>query len=233
LTRATREIAGELRFRLRCGSARGSTVVAMAILAFLAIALIGYLWLPSRQAPAPPAPSSPPIPDYASQPGVGKRLPRLDLEPLTGEGQPVTLEKLAGHVVVVNFWGAWCPPCRLEFPELAKLYAELGANPRFRLLAVSCGQGGPEDPKELWQDTRAFLAGSGYEMPTYSDPNETTRRAFDRVAGLQAFPTTFVMDGDGLIRGVWTGYRRGVGREIKDLVERLLQGGGTAGPKTI
>ena len=197
-------------------------MAAIAILAFLALALIDYLWLPSRQVPAPP------IPDYASQPGVGKRLPGLELEPLTGDGQPVTLEKLAGHVVVVNFWGTWCPPCRQEFPELAKLYAELGKNPGFRLLPVSCGAGRKDDPQELWKDTKEFLSGSGCEMPTYSDPNETTRRAFDRVAGLQGFPTTFVMDRDGLIRGVWPGYGNGVVSEIKSLVERLLQAGPTS-----
>jgi thiol-disulfide isomerase/thioredoxin len=204
-------------------------VAAIAILALLAFSIIAYLSPSSEKEPSPP---SPPISDYASQPGVGKRLPELELEPLTGDGQPVTLGKLAGHVVVVNFWGTWCPPCRMELPELAKLYAELGANPGFRLLAISCGPGGKEDPKELWQDTERFLAGAGLEIPTYSDPNETTRRAFDQVAGLQGFPTTFVMDRDGQIRGVWTGYGREVIREIKGLVEQLLQGG-TAGPASI
>ena len=204
------------------------TIAAIAILGLLAFAGVTYLFTP-----APPEPS-PPVSEYESQAGVGKRLPALELEPLTGDGEPVNLEKLAGRVVVVNFWGAWCGPCRREFPELADLYDKLRENPKFRLLAVSCAPpGAKEEPRELWAQTREFLSTAHRDMPTYSDPNETTRTAFDRVAGLYAFPTTFVMDGDGLIRGVWTGYGSQFVREIKDLVERLLQGGEPAKPPSI
>lgn len=189
----------------------------MAVLVLLAFAAISY-WTEARKQPPPPRP-----PDYTSDNGVGKRLPALELEPLTGDGKPVTLEKLAGRVAVINFWGTWCPPCRDEFPEIARLYDALRDNPGACVLAVSCGPGGEEDPKALRRETTEFVAQSGYEMPTYSDPNETTRAAFDQVAGLRVFPTTCVIDREGLIRGVWRGYSPGVTREIKGLVEELLQ----------
>jgi cytochrome c biogenesis protein CcmG, thiol:disulfide interchange protein DsbE len=214
---------GRLRRGLRSGSSRWTALAAVAILALVAIATISYL-----SSPPPQKPPEPQIPDYLSQPGVGKRLPDLELEPLTGDGKSAKLDGLAGQVVAVNLWGTWCPPCRQEFPEIAELYEKLRNTPHFRLLAVSCGPGGKEDPKTLWNETKEFVADSGYEMPTYSDPNLTTRSAFDRVAGLRAFPTTFVIDGEGRIRGVWVGYRPGIAHEIQELVEPLLQAAPTA-----
>ena len=50
----------------------------------------------------------------------GARAPEIDLPTITG-GR-VQLSKLRGHPVVVSFWGTWCPPCRMEFPELVKLH---------------------------------------------------------------------------------------------------------------
>ena len=35
--------------------------------------------------------------------------------------------KQHGHVVVVNFWATWCPPCLREFPDLAKVYQDYHA----------------------------------------------------------------------------------------------------------
>lgn len=39
-------------------------------------------------------------------------------------GKPVALEKYRGKPLIVNFWARWCPPCRKEIPELAKLQTE-------------------------------------------------------------------------------------------------------------
>ncbi len=234
MEQASHSVAGTSHLAPRSGFARGPVVTGLAIAALIAASLIAFLYSRWRQETSPgPNEPAPRIPPYESFRGVGRKLPALELEPLTGDAEPVNLKNLAGHVVVVNFWGTWCPPCRQEFPELAELYAEFRKNPEVRLLAVSCGPDGKEDPKELWENTRRFLAGSRREMPTYADPNETTRVAFDRVVGLQAFPTTFVMDRDGIIRGVWPGYHSRVVSEIKDLVQRLLQADGTAGSKSI
>jgi cytochrome c biogenesis protein CcmG, thiol:disulfide interchange protein DsbE len=169
---------------------------------------------------------------YEQHRAVGKRLSALSLEPLTGGVQPVTLEALAGKVVVVNFWGTWCGPCRQEFPELAELYESLHANPGFRFLSVSCGNGAKEDLAALRSATESFLESSGYQMPTYADPEEVTRTAYDRVASMEGYPATFVLDRDGLIRGVWPGSMPNIGKQIEDLVRRLLEPAGPDTPKS-
>ena len=37
------------------------------------------------------------------------------------EGNPISLNKLKGKVVLLNFWGTWCGPCRKEIPDFIKL----------------------------------------------------------------------------------------------------------------
>lgn len=60
-------------------------------------------------------------------PEVGGPAPDFTLVDL--EGNAVTLSDLRGRPVVLNFWATWCPPCRLEMPELQETqrdYAEQG-----------------------------------------------------------------------------------------------------------
>jgi thiol-disulfide isomerase/thioredoxin len=154
--------------------------------------------------------------------GVGKMLAELSLDPLTGDEKPVTLSDLAGKVVVVNFWGTWCPPCSEEFPHLVELSKEFRQRPDFRLLLVSCAADGNEEVGELRAETLGFLERSEYEVPAYWDPGFKTRLAFHRVATLQGFPTTFILDRKGVIRGIWPGYNPSVVPEVRQFVVRLL-----------
>jgi thiol-disulfide isomerase/thioredoxin len=154
-------------------------------------------------------------------PAVGKRLPGLDLKPLTGDGKPVALGDLEGRVTLIDFWGTWCPPCREEFPHIAALSAQYGNRPDFQLLAVSCG-GGEEDYTALADETKAFLENYKIDLPTYKDPGGYSRRAVDMVAGFRGYPTTLVLDRQGIIRGLWFGYRAGYEQQIEKLVAELL-----------
>jgi thiol-disulfide isomerase/thioredoxin len=156
-------------------------------------------------------------------PAVGKRLPNLDLKPLTGGGKPIALGDLEGRVTLIDFWGTWCPPCRDEFPHIAALAARYANRPDFQALPVSCG-GGEEDYTVLAEQTKAFLDSYKIDLPTYKDPGEYSRRAVDMVAGFRGYPTTLVLDRQGIIRGLWFGYRAGYEQQIEKLVAELLTG---------
>jgi thiol-disulfide isomerase/thioredoxin len=54
---------------------------------------------------------------------------------------PHTLSEYRGKVVLVNFWGSWCPACIMEMPALDRLQAELGGG-NFVVLAISQDSGG-------------------------------------------------------------------------------------------
>jgi len=138
-------------------------------------------------------------------PAVGKKLPRLELQPLLVADRSVGLEDLAGKVVLLNFWGTWCPPCVHELPDIAAIENQYADRDGFKLLAVSCGRGRQEDVGRLRRETEALLSRRNIDMPVYADLDMTTRLAFDEVAGFEGYPTTILLDGQGVIRDVWVG----------------------------
>ena len=160
----------------------------------------------------------------ADQPGVGRKLPQLRLLPLTGDGRPVEMADLAGRVVLIDFWGTWCPPCRAEFPHIAALGVRFRGQADFMLLPVSCGDAGPksESIDALRPATEEFLAEHKLDLPTYADAGGYTRLGIDKVASFEAYPTTIVLDRQGVIRGFWVGYEPGVERKIERLIGELL-----------
>lgn len=152
-------------------------------------------------------------------------LGELRLRPLTFEGETLALDDLKGKVVVLNFWGTWCPPCKRELPEIAELANRYQPESGCLVLAVSCGRAGV-DPNnslaDLALDTKQLLKTMQLRLPAYADANGVTRLAVKEAVGFSGYPTTLLLDGRGVIRHVWEGYSPGVGAEIERLVETLL-----------
>ena len=162
--------------------------------------------------------------DALAGPAIGRRLPYFQLEPLTGKSTAVTLNDLRDHVTLVNYWGTWCPPCRMEFPHIVDLAARFADRPEFRIYAVSCGQGGDEDLESLRGTTEEFLEIAKVDLPTYADQNQASRQALSLVLEDHQFgyPTTILLDRSGAIRGLWRGYQRGTEIEMLRAIESLL-----------
>jgi thiol-disulfide isomerase/thioredoxin len=157
-----------------------------------------------------------------SEAGVGETLPRLRLVPLTSNGPSLTTADLRGKVTLIDFWGTWCPPCLKEFPHIAALEKQYRGRPDFQVLAVSCSSGLKEDLGDLRKETSAFLAEQRVDMPTYADPDNVTRLAYNEVGQFRGYPTTLLLDKEAVIRGAWVGYERGTDREIERGIEKLL-----------
>jgi thiol-disulfide isomerase/thioredoxin len=153
------------------------------------------------------------------------RLQTVQLTPLLHAEAPIRLEDLQGKVVVLNFWGTWCPPCLMELPHLAELERTYRGREGFLFLAVSCGPGPQEDLEEIRSSTAALLANQGFDMPTYLDPDFQTRRAVDQAVGFQGYPTTLLLDRQGYIRRIWVGFDRRLPHELTRLVQQLLAEG--------
>ncbi|QDU26414.1 Thiol:disulfide interchange protein TlpA [Anatilimnocola aggregata] len=159
--------------------------------------------------------------EATAQPAVGQQLTQLALEPLDGDGEPLTLASLKGQVVLINFWGPWCGPCRLEFPELLELRESLASNPRFRFVSVTCMPG--NDETDLVAQTKSYLSSEGFDLPVHRDPTFVTRLEVMKLNRDQfAFPTTVLLDQQGIIRGVWIGYKPGVTLAMREQIDSLL-----------
>jgi thiol-disulfide isomerase/thioredoxin len=166
-------------------------------------------------------------PDWLRSSDVGPPLPSLSLTPVLSRDEPVSLADVEGKVVLLNFWGTWCPPCVREFPDILALHQEYRDRPDFKVLAVSCGRGADDarDIPQIRVVTQAFLEHRFVEMPVYLDPDQKTRAAVmdvaaQRVLNFQAMPVTLLVDREHQIRVVW------VGAQTKEVfskeIERLL-----------
>ena len=156
--------------------------------------------------------------------GVGKSLSFLRLLPLTGDARPVSLDDLKGHVVLLNFWGTWCPPCRDELPHIAELRKRFAGQKDFRLLAVSCPLAGWDgDVKSLREETAGLLDHLGLDLPTYYDPDSATANELSTLMDMESFPTTILLDRNGVIRAVWVGYHPGAETEMERYIGMYLE----------
>ena len=116
--------------------------------------------------------------------------PKLVLNDLNGE--TVALSDHIGKVVLVNNWATWCPPCAAEMPTLQSYYQEhFGEG--FILLAIEAG-----DPLP---DVIQFVADHRLTFPILLDPMNLALRAFQN----DALPSSYVVDGEGIVRLAWTG----------------------------
>ena len=144
-------------------------------------------------------------------PAVGQRLAKLELTPLAFTDKELSEEDLQGKVTVLHFWGTWCPYCLTEFPEFTKMAKELEQEAGIQVLSVASSEGPEYDVSALADEIKSYLKEQGVEMPTYADPVALTRGQATMLLpdnSLQ-YPSTFVLDSAGIVRGTWMGYKAG------------------------
>ena len=145
------------------------------------------------------------------------------LLPLTGDSRPVSLDNLKGRVVLLNFWGTWCPPCRRELPRMAELRKRYAGQKAFLLLAVSCPPAGwVDDVESLREETAGLLEQLDLDLPTYYDPYFTIQNDLSVLIDFRYFPTTLLLGRGGVIRAVWVGYRPGLETEMERYIGMVL-----------
>jgi thiol-disulfide isomerase/thioredoxin len=124
-------------------------------------------------------------------------------------GGRVDLATRRGHVVLVNFWATWCPPCVEEIPSLNRLHERLA--PRgFEVLAVDVG--------ETWEQVQDFLRERPVEFPVLLD---TAGESFKRWRAY-AFPTSLLLDRQHRVRYAVYGAFAWDSPEVVEIVSRLL-----------
>lgn len=104
------------------------------------------------------------------------------------EGEYVSLEDLKGKVILLDFWGTWCPPCVESIPDLRNLHKRYSKEPSFVLIGISS-----DSDDAIW---REFTEKNKMIWPQYRDRDRRIQRAF----GVRAFPTYVVIDHEGIVR---------------------------------
>ena len=109
------------------------------------------------------------------------------------DGTPFESTAFAGNITVINFWGSWCAPCRVETPEFQAVYADV-ADLGVQFLGV--------DVKDDRQLAQAFVESVGAEYPSLFDPRGEVALAF-RGFPANVVPSTIVIDTAGQVAAVY------------------------------
>lgn len=136
-------------------------------------------------------------------PRIGSTAPVFTI---TDSQHTVSLDKLRGKPVVLNFWATWCPPCIEEMPSLLQLHKELGD--KVTILAVS------EDADDAAY--QQFIHDHGVDLLTVRDTQHQ-----NEVYGTFKFPETYIIDRNGKIVRKFIGTQDWISRDIVDYLQKL------------
>lgn len=141
----------------------------------------------------------------AKSPGeIGSKLPDFSVADL--QGRRVTTSALRGKVVLIDFWGTWCAPCKTEMPGYQMLMDRYGSR-GFAVIGLKVDvMQDTEDPLEFAKRIGAHypLVVAGYDL----------RQKFGGIVGL---PTTMVYDRAGILR------KKVIGFEYTSVIEEELK----------
>lgn len=153
---------------------------------------------------------------YVDGSGVITRLPLSErkkpgeVSGETLEGKQVSLSDYAGKIVVINVWGAWCPPCRAEADDLAQAATQL-AKEGVVFLGINTRDNSKDNALAFQRDRRV-------PYPSIYDPGGKNLLAFHGTLTPNAIPSTVVIDAQGRVAASIIGELTSP-RTLIDLVE--------------
>ena len=129
----------------------------------------------------------------------------------SSEGEHIALEDLRGKVILLDFWGTWCPPCVESVPELRNLHKKYSKEQSFVLIGISS-----DSEEDVWKE---FTVKNKMIWPQYRDRDRRIQGAF-RVS---VFPTYVVIDHEGIVRYVSTGASWASAADLQSAINKQIK----------
>lgn len=146
------------------------------------------------------------------------KTPAIDFELKDQYGKTHKLSDYKGKVLFLNFWATWCPPCKMEMPDIQKIYEKYEKQgEKSEVVVLSVAAPNTQDEKDI-DGIKAFLEENGYTYPVLMDDGGYTFGAY-RISSL---PTTFMIDKEGNVFGYVQG---GLTQEaMESIIEQTITG---------
>ena len=133
--------------------------------------------------------------------GDAKPAPDVKLKGL--DGQKYELSDCQGKIVIINFWAVWCPPCKIEIPDLIELY-DTYKEQGLMVFGIAIDSGKDEKIQKKAEELKI-------NYPVVNGDEYYIRKAF---GGIRAVPTTFMINQKGEFhKEAFVGYQK------KDVLE--------------
>ncbi|WP_019200936.1 TlpA disulfide reductase family protein [Tsukamurella sp. 1534] len=121
------------------------------------------------------------------EPGKRSTVGTLTGRSVADANTRISLSDFAGKVVVINVWGSWCAPCRIESPDLERAYVAT-KDKGVQFLGINVRETAGDDA------ARDFIASQGLTYPSIYDPPGRTLLAIGEQYPTTVVPMTFVLD---------------------------------------
>lgn len=124
-------------------------------------------------------------------------------------GKELSLSQLRGKVVLVNFWGTFCPPCLDELPSMQQLHRRM-INQPFEILALSVDTS--------WEPVNRFMKENEFTLPVYADFDKQISTLY----GTHMWPETYIVDKKGKIAYKVVGPKDWTSSEVLKFLDVLV-----------
>ncbi|MCW8931547.1 MAG: TlpA family protein disulfide reductase [Gammaproteobacteria bacterium] len=126
---------------------------------------------------------------YALPPGMKFidepwQAPEINLDDINGDRH--TMAKYQGKIVIVNFWGTWCKPCRQEMPSLQRAYTQL-INDDISIIAIAMGNS--------LSEVKEFRNNNPVDFALLADESSKVSEDWS----IPALPTTYIVNQKGQV----------------------------------
>lgn len=124
---------------------------------------------------------------------IGKMAPTFEAP--SPEGNTVSLGDIKGKVTIIDFWAAWCGPCRRENPNVVRIY-EKYHDKGLEIIGVSLdGERRQQNPKKAWTDAIEKDGLKWHQVSNLKYFNDPVAKLYN----IEAIPATFILDEEGKI----------------------------------
>ena len=142
---------------------------------------------------------------------VGNPAPDFEVKTVASPKSTISLRELRGKVVVLDFWGTFCEPCKKSFPKLQELSEKYGKK-GFRVVGIS------EDEQEDKDKIPSFGTTYGAKFSLAWDEDRAVAKRYKP----ETMPSSFLIDKDGIVRFAHVGFHDGDEAQFEDEVRQLL-----------
>jgi cytochrome c biogenesis protein CcmG/thiol:disulfide interchange protein DsbE len=142
---------------------------------------------------------------------VGNPAPDFSVKAVAGGKGTVSLKSLRGKVVLVDFWGTFCEPCKKSFPKLQDLNTKF-ASSGLSIVGISEDESDDKDKIPGFADTYGAKFTLGW------DEDKSVAKSYKP----QTMPSSFLIDKKGVIRYAHVGFHDGEEVEVEKEIKELL-----------